>query len=218
MFGNGKSMIKKEYDYIIVGAGLCGLVLAKELNKKGRSILILEKGDFITKMGLIRHAIFFYDKGALARSRQGVIIYRAFGVGGTSIVSCGNAVEFTEEEYDRIGIDLRNELIEAKKECCVQDKGLPIGKASAKIMEVANRLGYDMKPMPKFNINRKCTSCGECVVGCIYNAKWTSKECVKELAKENVDLLTKFSVKKVLSANGRAIGVEGVGKKIGNQK
>lgn len=38
---------QKKYDYIIVGAGLFGSVCAYELNKKGFSVLVLEKRDHI---------------------------------------------------------------------------------------------------------------------------------------------------------------------------
>jgi len=37
----------KKYDYIIVGSGLFGSICAHELNKKGKSVLVLEKRDHI---------------------------------------------------------------------------------------------------------------------------------------------------------------------------
>jgi len=210
---------KKEYDYIIVGAGLCGLVLAKELSRKNKKILILETGSFVNKLGTIRHALSFYDwRLGLTRTKQRVSIYRAYGVGGTSIVSCGNAVEFTDKEYERIGIPIKEELEEAKKECYVREEGLKIGRASAKIMEAANKLGYGMKPMPKFSITGRCAACGDCYLGCRYNTKWTAAECVKGLNKEKVDLITNISIEKVIKSNGKAIGVEGKQSRLIRQK
>lgn len=203
--------MRKEYEYIIVGAGLCGLVLAKELSKKNKRVLILEKGSFLNKLGTVMRAFFFYDKHALAKSNQGVYIYRVFGVGGTSIVSCGNAVEFSDEECNKIGVDFRNEFAEAKRECFVKDNGLEIGKASAKIMEAAKKLGYDMQPMPKFNRGNKCVaSCGNCVVGCDNKLKWTSRDCLTGIDTNNVHLITNFSAKKVINSNGSAVGIEGL--------
>ncbi|MBU2257848.1 MAG: NAD(P)-binding protein, partial [Candidatus Omnitrophica bacterium] len=136
----------EKFDYIIVGAGLCGLTLAKELSQKNKKVLVLEQGGFIKKFGNLIYAASIYDKFTLSKSRQGVIILRSFGVGGTSIVSCGNAVEFPEEVIQRIGIDFRGELDAAKKECRQTTKH-PIGKASMKIMDSANQLGYDMQLM-----------------------------------------------------------------------
>jgi choline dehydrogenase-like flavoprotein len=202
--------MQQEFDYIIVGAGLCGLVLARELSKKNKKVLILEKGPFLNKLGTVMRAFFFYDKHALAKSNQGVYIYRVFGVGGTSIVSCGNAVEFSDEEYNKIGINFRNEVAEAKRECFVKDNGSEIGKVSAKIMQAANKLDYDMHPMPKFNRGNKCVPyCGNCVVGCNYKLKWTSRDCLEGIDTNNVHLVTNFSVKKVINSNGNAVGIEG---------
>lgn len=197
----------KNYDYIIVGGGFCGLLLAKELSKKNKKTLVLEKGGQLDKIGSIMHAVGFYDKGSFAASRQGIVVYRAFGLGGTGVVGCGNAVMFTDEEYFRIGIDFKSELLEVKSDCCVRDEGLTIGKASRKIMDVANTLGYTMKPMPKFSTTGKCIACGECIVGCQYGHKWTSKECLKNI--KNTDILTHFSVKDIITKNGSAIGVAG---------
>lgn len=201
--------MQKEYDYIIIGAGLCGLVLARDLSKNNKRILVLERGGFLNKLGAIRHAFGFYDQHGLAQSKQGVLIYRAFGVGGTSVGSCGNAVELPKETYQKIGINLQEELPNAKKESCVRENGLVIGRASARIMEVANKLGYNMKPMPKFSITGRCLSCGDCPLGCRHNIKWTAKECWKETNKDKLDLLTGFSVKKIIAANGKAAAVEG---------
>lgn len=202
----------KEYDYIIVGAGLCGLILAQELVKQNKRVLVLEKGSFLNKLGKVRHAFHFYDRHALSRSRQGMIIYRTFGVGGTSVVGCGNAVELTQEEYSNIGINFQQEMADAKRQSYVRDQGLHIGPASTKIMGAANRLGYNMQPMPKFSITGNCASCGDCYLGCRFKTKWSSADTFSEI-KEKIDLVTDFSARKVIVKNGKAVGIEGRDKK-----
>ena len=37
----------KEYDYLIVGAGLYGAVMAHELKKKGKKCLVIDRRDHI---------------------------------------------------------------------------------------------------------------------------------------------------------------------------
>ena len=107
-------MNEKRFDCIIVGAGLSGLSLAKELSLKNKKILLLEKGRRLDtrKMGTIRYAATFYDKAAFARSIQGFPIYRSFGIGGSSVVMCNNAVDFSDHEIKRLGIDIRRECVE----------------------------------------------------------------------------------------------------------
>ncbi|MBL7156731.1 MAG: GMC family oxidoreductase [Candidatus Omnitrophica bacterium] len=201
--------MQRKYDYILVGAGLSGLALAKELCKNNKKVLIVEKGNFVKSLGNIAYAALFYDRFALARSVQGTLIYRVFGVGGTSIVSCGNAVEPSEEGMDKIGIDLKEELNLAKKECSVNAEDFPIGKASTEIMMTANKLGHKTRIMPKFGAINRCNSCGGCALGCKYGAKWTAVELLKDIDKERVDIVPRFSVKKVLVSDREAIGIEG---------
>ena len=42
---NEKTM--KQYDYLCVGAGLYGAVVAHELNQKGKKVLVIDKRDHI---------------------------------------------------------------------------------------------------------------------------------------------------------------------------
>jgi len=66
-------MNAKRFDCIIIGAGLCGLSLAKELSLKNKKVLLLEKGRRLDsrKLGTIRYAATFYDKASFRRSIQG---------------------------------------------------------------------------------------------------------------------------------------------------
>ncbi len=199
------------YDYIIVGGGLCGLYLAKELEAKKADYVVLEKGRFLntSRLGTVRYASTFYDRCALSKSNQGIIIYRSFNVGGTSVISCSNAVDPNPEFLKRIGLQLDNEIAEVKKECGVEATDKIIGKTSRFVMNVSNELGYDMKPMPKFKYNlQHCHLCGRCELGCRYDAKWTGLNFLPKINKERI--LTSFHVKRVLMARGKAIGVEGM--------
>lgn len=198
-----------EYEYIIIGAGLCGLVLAKELSNKGKKLLVLERGGVIKHLGSSVLSPLYYDQCALAKSNQGVYIYRAFGIGGTTLFCCNNAIKPSSRITDSIGIDIHKELEEVEIECRPNVDHFPIGKASKKIMEAANELGHDMKIMPKFAAIGKCVSCGNCVLGCKHGAKWSVLEIFKNAKSENIDIVTNFKAKKILQENGNSIGVEG---------
>jgi len=203
-----------EFEYIIVGAGLSGLNLAKELVQRGRKVLLLEKGRFlnINKLGSIIYAATFYDKCALAKSKEGVLIYRVFGVGGTSIVSCSNAIEpyfRIKEEFRKLNIEFEKEIDEVKREYGVNSKNLPLGRASLKIMEEANKLGYETKIMPKFALSGECRLCGKCILGCKWNVKWTALKFLENIDKGKLKIVTNFNVEKIIISNGKAKGVEG---------
>lgn len=199
------------YDYIIVGAGLCGLSLAKELSQMNKRVLLLEKGRYVKRLGSVLDLMDVYDKAAFSYSKQGFGILRAFGVGGTSLVCCGNAIEPSKEEVSRLGINILGELDEAKNECNVSTTSFPLGRVSMKMKDVFNALGYEMQIMPKFGAVGSCVSCGDCVLGCRYGAKWTALEFFKKSKRENIDVVSRFTVDKVLSKNGKATGVVGRG-------
>ena len=204
--------MKLDADIIIVGSGVGGATLARELAKRNKKVLIVEKGHLYPsdQIGSELNAFKYYDKhGIWSKSTEGVFYYRAIMVGGTSIVSCGNGVRTLENELKNLGIDLTEEFLEAEKELGI--KPIPsrfIGRGTRRIMEAASKLGFDMEPMPKFINFDKCSSCGNCVLGCRSDAKWTTLPYLNEAQDNGAFLVTETNITKVLISNGKAIGIE----------
>ncbi|MGB3113569.1 MAG: FAD-dependent oxidoreductase, partial [Candidatus Omnitrophota bacterium] len=175
--------MKLKTDFAVIGSGAGGATIAMELAKKGRKVLILDKGSFAkeSEIGTLRSAVLtFYDRCALRASKEGIIIYRALMAGGTTFVSCGNGLPVLVDELEHCGIDLKEEFEETERELSIAR--LPddfIGPGSRLIMNAANRLGFDMGPMPKFINTDKCILCGKCVLGCKTGAKWSALDYIK---------------------------------------
>lgn len=209
--------MKLDTDIVIVGSGVGGASVAKELAIRGRKVLIVEKGHFfpLDKIGSDLYAIRFYDKyGLWSKSKEGVFYYRAIMVGGTSVVSCGNGVRALEDELRNLGIDLAEEFVEVEKELDI--KPVPdrfLGRGTRRIMEAAGKLGFNMEPMPKFINFERCISCGNCVLGCQSDAKWTSLQYLKQAQDRGASLLTGINITNVLTSNGKIIGLEGYNQK-----
>jgi len=217
--------IKVDADILIVGSGVGGASLAKQLSrsKARRKILIVEKGDrFSSKQfgSQLKASYRFYDKlGLLSRSQEGIIYYRTIMRGGTSVVSCANGVRTLEKELKQLGIDLTGELNEAEKELAINSVPKDfLREGTAAIMKAAKELGVDMVPMPKFINFKKCKSCGNCVLGCHHDAKWSALDYLEDAVGQGVSLVEGIDITKVIISDNRTVGVEGRKRKGGKVK
>lgn len=213
-------MKKNSYDVIVIGSGAGGSVLAHELAKQGKKILIVEKGPVFSENcsgNFFRSVLRFYWKAGLGQSIEGTKIYRAFVVGGTSVFSCGNMVRsrVLEETLASHGIILGDEFSEAEKEINV--KASKVGASGARaVMNAAKRLGYNMYPMPKgFNENMHCDLCGNCVASCHLGAKWDARAYIVKALKQGAELRSFTTIDRVLFNSVQSvIGVQLVDGKI----
>ena len=209
-------MNSKKYEFLIVGSGAGGATLARELSKKAKKVLVVEKGKYEQKLGTLRGSLRFYDTNKLTKlpkkSKEGVILYRTIMAGGSTVVSCGNATRCLEEELADFGINLDEEFTEAESEMNVLpiDKRL-LSEGSEKIMWASKELGYQMELMPKFINPNKCKACGQCWLGCAKDAKWTALNYLEEARQNGADIIYDTSVEQVLTENGRVKGVRGIG-------
>ena len=200
--------MKIKADIVVVGSGAGGATVGMELAKKGRDVLVIERGPYVKEIGTQRAGLAFYDKCGLRTSKEGVIVYRTIMVGGTTVASCGNGIIILEKELKDLGIDISAEAQEALREMWVAPLAdRLIGKGSRLIMDIGNRMGLEFFPMPKYVDPKKCTSCGLCVVGCKTGAKWSAVNYVEIMKKHGGKLITGLDVKSVAIHKGRAIGL-----------
>lgn len=196
-------------DVLIVGAGVGGTFLARELARSGAKVTILERGRRHSVLGNWRAAQSYYASGGLLRSAEGVLLDEARMLGGTAVVSCGNAVAMTDTRLEAMGIALERELVTLAEELHVA--AVPdthIGCRSRLIVASAKRLGIDMSPMPKFIDFKRCSGCGLCVYGCPRGAKWSPLEVMDEAAAYGAHIVTDTKVEKIAVRERRVQGIE----------
>jgi len=205
-------METRTYEYTIVGSGAGGATLARELSKKGRKVLVLERGKYERKIGTAASTLRYYDLNKWtkmpSKSKEGVILLRSFMAGGSTVVSLGNGARCLEKELSRFGITLENEFTEAEQEMHLSpiDKRL-LSKASEKIMWASNELGYKMEPMPKVINPKKCRKCGNCGFGCIHGAKWTALDYLDDAVEHGAQIMYNVNAEQVVVENGKAKGI-----------
>ena len=185
---------------IVVGSGAGGGSVAKELAKAGISVTVIEKGpSTITKKAYKYYNIL----------NVGTEVSSTVCLGGTTLVTAGNAVRTCEEPFKKLGIDLSSEFEEIEEELCINT--LPdshFGEGTKKIMDAARSLGLEIQKMPKFIYPDLCKPCGKCAFGCPKDAKWTSMEFIKEAEEYGAKIVENTPVTDVIISDGKVKGVK----------
>ena len=206
----------KRYETVIVGSGTGGATLARELSKRGKQVLVIERGKPETKIGTFQDSLRYFDATRITRmprrSKEGVILWRTFMAGGSSVVSAGNATRCLEKGLTELGITLADEFVEAEQEMVITPVAPELrSEGSERIMWASKELGYMMEPMPKFVDPAKCTRCAKCVFGCKHDAKWTALNYLREAEQHGTNVLYETTVHQVIRQNGTVQGVSCTG-------
>lgn len=142
-------------------------------------------------------------------------------IGGTTTSSIGNACfscsgcysNSIMQQFEDKNLNIFEELIEASEELNVTYFPKKLwGHSTQLIAQAGEELGYIVEPMPKFINFEKCQSCGKCVNGCLFDAKWDATYFVREAVEYGAELVTEFNVFEVLHENNEVIGVVGINK------
>jgi choline dehydrogenase-like flavoprotein len=208
-------MSQTHYEYLIVGSGAAGATLAKRLSDSGKSVGVLEKGGPGSKLGVFRHAVHYFDANPLTKipkkSSEGVILWRTFMAGGSTMVSAGNAGRTLETTLQQFGLDLQEEFRMAEE---TTRAGLMesehLSRSSLRLLNEADRAGYHFALMPKFVNTEMCTQCGLCTLGCAHDAKWTAFRSLEKAHRSGAEIRYHMDVEQVITRNGEAIGVRGM--------
>lgn len=185
---------------IVVGSGAGGATIARELALKGVSVTLIEKGEYVSP----DKAFQCYDNLDI-----GVELLKTSCIGGTTLVTAGNAVRTCQKEFKEMGIDLSPEFLEVENELNVET--LPdthFGEGTLKIMEASSSLGLSMDKMPKFINPKECIPCGKCALGCARNAKWSSLDFILEARNKGLRIIDNTQVTQIITSNGQLKGVE----------
>ena len=214
---------KERYDFVVVGSGAGGGTVVRELARRGRDVLCIEWGPKVRKVGRFLDCRHYYDLRRLPdffprplrklplvppRTREGVILWRAVGSGGTSLISLGNGARSMEDELYASGVDLRREFEEVEEEVglgFLPERLLSAG--SRAIRDAAERLGHTFVPMPKMIDPGRCRKCHRCLYGCEYGAKWDLLPWLEEAREKGADFLYDTKVLEITQTRGRVKGV-----------
>jgi choline dehydrogenase-like flavoprotein len=197
---------------VVVGSGPGGATVARELARRGRDVLILERGAYHKPVGSWLTMFKMLDHMGNRSSIEGTQMVRLLTVGGSSVIYCGVAYTPPAWLKERHGIDLAPYVDEVTKE--LELAPLPdhlVGAGAQRIQAAAREEGLDWKPLLHFIRPHECDlSCPKCMIGCAKGAKWTARDYVEEALANGARLKTEACVERVQTSRGRTTGVRGM--------
>lgn len=189
-----------EFDAIVVGSGPGGAAVARDLSKRGKRVLILERGgNEPLREGLRSTASIL----SAVRVSDDLSTARAITTGGTTAVYFAVADTPPLDTFLSLGIDISRELEEARRELPLTI--LPdelLGAKALRVRRSALELGYAWEK------NTMLVDLSKCASGYAYDAKWTARSYLCEAVEAGATLINRARVLKVLTEGARAIGVE----------
>jgi GMC oxidoreductase/NAD(P)-binding Rossmann-like domain len=191
---------QQEFDAVVVGSGPGGATVARELSRRKKKVLILEKGtDAPFKESFFGIASIVNNE----KVSDEMVMTRAFAAGGTSTLFFGVADFPPLDLFRSLGIDLSKELDEVRKEVPIAE--LPdelLGPQSRRLRESVTSLGYPWLKRSMMVDLSKCRS------GYSYESKWNARASLREAVGNGATLLSRATALKVLVDKNRAVGVE----------
>jgi choline dehydrogenase-like flavoprotein len=213
-------------DVCVIGSGAGGAVIAAELQRAGKSVLVLEMGGYRNEADfkqLELPGLFeLYLGGGLLASEDGSIsIFAGSTLGGGTVVNYMNCLRTPErirEEWARHGLDgladpAYDENIDAvMARINATDEVTTQNRQHKKMIKALDELGIEHRPIVR-NVDPACEDprvCGYCMAGCQKGCKQST---MKTFLQDAFDAGARFVVgchadRILVSDDGRAAGVE----------
>jgi choline dehydrogenase-like flavoprotein len=211
-------------DVCIVGSGAGGGVIACELQKAGRSVVVLEMGQYRNESDFkqleLAGMLELYLGGGLASSEDGSIaILAGSTLGGGTVVNYMNCIRTPEkirrewaamgiEGIDQPGYDAHIDAIWER--LSVNDTATSHNRTHKKLIEACERLGYPHRALTR-NTDVSCEDpsvCGYCFAGCQKGCKQsTMKTFLQDAADAGARFVVGARAERVLVEDGRVAGV-----------
>jgi choline dehydrogenase-like flavoprotein len=213
-------------DIVVVGSGAGGPVVAKELQEKGHSVILLEEGG--------HHKTKDFGKDIFDSFKT---LYRDYGstaalgippvpfplgrcLGGTTAVNSGTCFRMPDSVLRKWEITWNIPDIEPEKMRPYFERVEDIysvnevhsgnmGKNGETFLKGAKKLGYSCGPL-KRNMDENCTGCGVCTLGCPTDGKrHTLLNYIPMASEMGCEVYSDFRVEKIVKKGNQVSGVSG---------
>jgi choline dehydrogenase-like flavoprotein len=213
-----------ETDVVIVGSGAGGGVVAGELAKAGKRVIVLEQGGY-NHEGNFRlredHAFseLFLNKGALTTDNLGVVMMAGSTLGGGTVVNWMSSFRMDEDVLDEwdysarlggcfTGSDLQDSYAAVEQRLNVNSAHSQHNTQNQALFDGARTLGLHAGVIPR-NAVGCAQRCGACTLGCRYGCNQSSmKTYLQDAYDHGAQIIVHGRADRVIIDHGRAVGVE----------
>lgn len=218
-----RDYVRLQADVVVVGSGAGGAVMAYELAKSGRSVIVLEAGAYVPSQNFTEQLgesmkSMYQDQGGQINASGDLVLLQGSCVGGSTVINATVAFRAPDKVLKQWGEEfgLKNlspELL-APYYQQVEDRlsvhmnePHEINECANKVVRGCEELGWSWKPLSR-NV-KQCALTGFCLAGCPSDRKqsmlvtylpWAAAEGAKIYANTHVD--------QIVVADGRATGVD----------
>jgi len=213
--------LELDADVVVVGSGAGGGVVARDLARAGRSVVVVEAGPFVDETTMPRDELDAYDRlylnHGLTDTWDGAVTMLAGGaVGGGTLVNWMTCIDSPPDVradwatgHGIAGWDAPSaeaDVLDLERELGVAVTS-EVGPKDEAILRGAAALGWDAEPTRR-NAS-SCVDCGSCPFGCRRGAKQSGiRGHLAEAFAAGARIVAQAEVERVLVAAGRASGVE----------
>jgi len=135
--------MKNQYDVIVIGSGIGGATVARNLAKMGKKVVMFEKGGNHKLLGNHLAIARMADMKGFRYTKERALVASGITRGGSSMISAGTAFRPPSDSFKSWDIQLDRYLDQAEKE--TGTTLLPdslLGKGNLNLLAAGNRLGY----------------------------------------------------------------------------
>lgn len=213
-----------EADVIVIGSGAGGGVVAGELARAGRSVIVLEKGGYnhegnFTWQEEQAMPELFLKRGALSTADLGVIMLAGGTLGGGTVVNWMTSLRTPQDilqEWEQLsglrgcftGSRLQDSFTAVEQRLNINTANSQHNRQNQLLFAGATALGYHAEVVPRNTVGCE-QRCGFCTMGCRHGcSQSTLKTYLQDACDQGARVLIHCNAQKVLLEHGRAVGVQ----------